>query len=249
MLRARGALLRALLPLLLIAGCHSAAADPEPLLPDLPVARIALMSSLPLVYGDAPDVQAVIAGEGDPHPFYLALNDAHQLVVLDALLPDALGDIDLLILIQPRALAPEGLVALDGFVRGGGRALIFTDPDLQWESGLGFGDPRGPLRSGLLAPLLAHWGLEMVDPELGAVTLPKSGATLVKPGQFTSVSGKTGDGACTLAESAQMARCTPGAGRAILVADADLLDPDLIAPEAAGATQNRRFIAGLVREL
>ena len=111
----------------------------------------------------------------------------------DAIDSEALADADLALLIQPRALPPQALVALDGYVRGGGRLLLFADPQLEWPSRHGLGDPRGPVRSTLISPLLAHWGLELIDPETQAVTLPKSGAVLHHPGQFVpNCRGKPG---------------------------------------------------------
>lgn len=219
------------------------------MLPDLPRSRIVLMSSLPLVYGDGADIAAVIAGQGDPHPLYRALDAAHDVVVADAIDSDVLADADLALLIQPRALPPQALVALDGYVRGGGRLLLFADPQLEWPSRLGLGDPRGPVRSALISPLLAHWGLALINPEIQAVTLPKSGATLHHAGQFVPNLGKTGDAGCTLIEAGHVARCRPGKGRAILVADADLLNPAQQGDFTDSPMVNERFVGGLLRDL
>lgn len=99
--------------------------------------RVVLMSSLPLVHGDGVDMAAILAGQSKPHPLHEELNAAHDLVVADAIDEDVLTDADLAILVQPRALPPEALVALDDYVRRGGRLLLFTDPMLEWHGGRG----------------------------------------------------------------------------------------------------------------
>ena len=214
-----------------------------------PKARIVLMSSLPLVHGDGVDLRGLIAGKADPHPLHEELKAAHELIVADSLDRDTLAKVDLVILVQPRALPPDALVALDDYVRAGGRLLLFTDPALDWPSARGFGDPLGPLRVSLASPLLRHWGIELVDPELGSVRLQPSGAVLVQPGRFVALPGKTGDAVCVVESQGYLARCRPGEGRAILVADADLLAPEMISQSAESGAANRRFTAMLMAEL
>lgn len=244
--------------MLLTAGCSAApsadsaiAADPVSLarmVPTGPRLRVVLMSSLPLVHGDGVDMNAMIAGRTDPHPLHEELNAAHDLVVADVLDRATLADADLLILVQPRALPPEALVAIDGYVRGGGRLLLFADPVLDWHGAGGLGDPLGPLRSSLISPLLGHWGLELLDPDLEIVRLQPSGTVLVHPGRFAVLPGKIGD-ACRIESDGHIARCQPGSGRALIVADADLIDPAMISISAESANANRRFIATLISDL
>ncbi len=219
------------------------------LVPDAPRMRVVLMSSLPLVHGDGIDMQAMLAGHSRPHPLHDALKSAHDLVVADALDDETLAKADLVVLVQPRALPPEALVALDAYVRGGGRLLLFADPLLEWPGGQGLADPLGPQRTSLISPLLGHWGLGLVDPETESVRLQPSGAVLVHPGIFEVLPGKIGETACRIDAQGHVARCRPGEGRAILVADADLLDPRMISDSAESAVFNRRFVAGLISEL
>lgn len=227
------------------AGAHNAA----PMVPAGPRLRVVLMSSLPLVHGDGVDMHAMIAGKTDPHPLHEQLNAAHDLIVADSLDAAALAGADLVILVQPPALPPETLVAIDDYVRGGGKLLLFADPVLEWHSGKGLGDPLGPLRSSLMSPLLKHWGLELVDPDLEMVRLRPSGAMLVHPGRFAVLPGKTGDGGCAVEMDGHVARCRPGKGRAVLVADADLIDPAMINDSAESADANSRFVATLISDL
>lgn len=220
-----------------------------PIFPNLPRQRIVLMSSLPLVYGAGVDMAGMIAGKARPHPLYSALVQDHDLVVADVLDGKALSGARLTVLVQPRALTPQELVALDGFVRGGGRLLLFADPELEWPAGMGLGDPAGPLRSSLVSPLLAHWGLELTDPGIDRVRIANSGAVLVHPGQFGELPGKSGDASCRIADSGYTARCTVGRGRAVLIADADLLDPDVLGVPGDSARANQQWVHDIVAEL
>lgn len=253
----RGALV-AMAAMLLATGCSgspaSDAAMPAdqasvpPLVPAGPRLRVVLMSSLPLVHGEGADMKAMIAGKTDPHPLHDELKAAHDLVVADAIDDEGLAGADLLILAQPPALPPQALVAIDRFVRAGGRLLLFADPALEWPGGKGLGDPLGPLRSSLISPLLGHWGLELLDPAEALVRL-KSGAVLVHPGKFAAISGKTGDADCAVEPGGYVARCRPGSGRALLVADADLIDTAMISNSAESSHANRSLVAALISEL
>ncbi|MCG6120866.1 MAG: hypothetical protein MEP44_09505, partial [Blastomonas sp.] len=102
---------------------------------------------------------------------------------------------------------------------------------------------------GLLSPLLAHWGLTLVDPDIRQVRLESSGAVLVYPGVFALVPGKTGDAVCRLEQDGHVAHCRAGSGKAALVADADLLDPAMISESAESGDANRRFVSALIRDL
>lgn len=229
-------------------GAQETARDAS-LVPPGPRLRVVLMSSLPLVHGDGVDMAAMIAGKSNPHPLHQQLKAAHDLVVADALDDQVLAGADLAILLQPRALPPEALVAVDDYVRGGGRLLLFADPVLEWPGGNGLGDPLGPLRASLISPLLRHWGLELLDPELGTVRLQPSGTVLVRPGQFSALLGKTGDAVCAIRQSGHIAHCRVGKGKAVLVADADVLDPAMISDAAMSGPANRRFVATLISGL
>lgn len=221
----------------------------SPIIPDLPRQRVALMSSLPLVYGAGVDMEGVIAGKADPHPLHQALAAGHDLVLPDALDARTLEGVRLAILVQPRALAPGEFVALDTFVRTGGRLLLFVDPMLEWPRGASLVDPQGPVRSSLMSPLLKHWGIELLNPGIESRRGGKSGALLVHPGQFGVLPGKSGDARCRVDPDALVTRCHVGAGRAILVADADLLDPEILRNTDGSGRATRRFVHDLLAEL
>lgn len=186
-----------------------------------------VMTALPVIWGEGgafdPDSRPALA--------YQALGEAFALRPLDTLEVGTLATGDLLMLAQPRLLAPAELAALDDWVRRGGKALILTDPMLAWPSELPLGDVRRPPRTGLLSPLLTQWGLRLEPgPDKGRlaeqVTVNGERRKLAMEGPGRLVT--TGN-ACTLQEP-WLARCRIGEGEAIVVADADLLRDELWAP-------------------
>ncbi|MEY4620143.1 MAG: hypothetical protein RIS65_1315, partial [Pseudomonadota bacterium] len=73
-----------------------------------------------------------------------------------------------------------------------------------------------------------HWGLELVLPIADAepMTIRKIGQLSIRtqtPGEWLKI-GRGGSGLCALEQGGLLADCKIGKGRALLVADADLLD-------------------------
>ena len=199
-----------------------------------------LMSGLPLAWG---------AGDGgflrgESSNGYRLLADEFTITNLDVLDDASLAGGRLLLLAQPRRLAPAELVRLDEWVRGGGRALILTDPLLLWPNNLPLGDGRRPPPVGMLGPLLSHWGLRLEAPEKAEVrarTLIDGGArrrlTLAAPGRLVREGG-----ACRVEEEGLIADCAIGRGRARIVADADLMHDNLwLVPGAIYRDKYRRL--------
>lgn len=219
-----GAVSFLLLVLLAITGCGNGDADGD----QNAKPRAGLMTSLPLAWGKG-DLNEVVRGESAPEPAYRELEQHFELVPLDDLEAPGDANMDLLILAQPRRLSPEELVAVDRWVREGGRALIFADPALQWESDLALGDKRRPLFTSLLSPLLSHWGLELLLPmdraEMTTRLIFEDKVLLTAvPGIFQAQSGDTVDADCAIHAEDLIARCAVGKGRVEVIADADLLD-------------------------
>jgi hypothetical protein len=136
----------------------------------------------------------------------------------------------LLLMAHPPAQPAEDLVALDQWVRGGGRVLLLADPMLEWPSERPVGDPLRPPPIFMDTGLLAHWGLRLDAPE-------ERGAVRKELGGFDVITASPGRlfGKCEISEDRMVARCTLGKGRATIVADADILDmPHL----GAGAGHN-----------
>ena len=191
----------------------------EPLAARPPAARpqLLMLTSLPLLF---------------PEGFSLSGKQALVMKRLEqryAIKPIALADADslsgarLLFMAHPRAQTAEALVDLDQWVRAGGRMLLFADPRLDWPSERPIGDRLRPPPGFADTGLLWHWGLSLEVPAVrGIVTVKLDGRSLImsSPGRLD---GKT----CGLTADRTVARCVIGRGRATIIADADLLDPQL----------------------
>lgn len=180
-------------------------------------------TGLPLFLGEG-GVGAILQEADQRAGIVRKLSEEHTLIPVDILDRAALARGGQLLLIQPRALSGEELVALDEWVRAGGRALIFADPSLVWPSELAIGDARRAPAITLLDPLLSHWGLIL---DFGEES-PEMSASATIGGFQVQVAGggrwRTTGHPCTVEERGLVADCTLGRGRALLVADADLLD-------------------------
>lgn len=193
--------------------------------PDGPKPSLGLMTTLPLQWSEG-GVEADLAEDAQPHPAFSRLSETYDVQPLDDVRD--LAEQRLLLLAQPRAFGPAELVQLDSWVRKGGRILILADPALQWGSLYPLGDKRRPLFTSMLSPLFAHWGLELVLPIADAepMAIRKIGTLSIRtqtPGEWLKI-GRGGSARCVLEEGGLLADCTIGKGRALLVADADLLD-------------------------
>jgi hypothetical protein len=198
---------------------------------------LGVFGTIPLYWGEAADLNQMLGDGAARHWARGVLEQGHVLRPLATLSAQELAPVRHLLVAQPRILSPAENVALDAWVRAGGRLLLFADPLLTAESQYSLGDPRRPQDVVLLSPLLRHWGLELrFDPagadaqgmrEIAGGVLPYD-----QPGQLVLADGDT---ACQLQASEMMAECTIGEGRVVIVADAAVLDPyhpDTDAPAA-----------------
>ncbi|MDX3901380.1 MAG: Gldg family protein [Sphingobium sp.] len=207
------------------------AADREPL---------AVVTALPLFWAEG------ASGLGDPHdaPIIAVLRTRFDVRPLDAPDPASLAAFRTLLLAQPRALSPAALVEIDDWVRAGGRAVILADPLLRWPSPLPPGDRRRPPATGLLDPLLAHWGVMLERPAGAAVAEERRLltdarlVTLAGSSHFRSATDK-----CRRRRDAPVAACAIGGGKVVLVADADLLDDRLWLHDPARPLDQRAWTA------
>lgn len=71
------------------------------------------------------------------------------------------GDVDVLMVVHPRDLPGATRYAIDQFVLGGGKAMVFVDPFS--EAAAGIPDPENPMRlhNSRLPGLFAAWGVEL----------------------------------------------------------------------------------------
>lgn len=244
----------AVVALLVLTQCSAADSPPDS---NKPSPRIQLMTSLPLVWGDNASMESILSGGAEPAPIYRYWQDRYDMAAVDSLENLEQDDPDIVILAQPRAMDPADLTILDAWVRMGGDVIILTDPDLVWPSELPLGDTRRPLASGLLSPLLGHWGLELVadtDRSTDAVDLSFGSYSFATRGvgKLQSMTASpTANVRCKMGSGDFIARCSVGLGQASIVADADFLNsaywPESIlrSPQNSGAG---RFIDSLVEE-
>lgn len=233
----------------MLAGCGRQA-------PAAPETVVGLYTSLPITWGESEDLAGFLDAGRQPHWALPVLRSAGTLVPLDTI-ADPAGKLPLpadalLVLAQPRPLSPAENVALDTWVRGGGRVLLLADPMLTGTTIFSPGDPRRPQDIAMLSPILARWGLVLQFDETQAsgermVALPDGQLPVNLPGRFRLL-GKTGDAPadCRLEAQGLLANCRAGHGRMIVIADAALLEN----PGSSGeATMRAKLLEKLLRSL
>ena len=193
--------------------------------------ELLVMSSIPLQWGDATMAQ-IASGEAEPSPLFKTLSASNTLTLIDDVHRLGKSGKAPLLLVQPRALAPTELVVLDDWVRKGGTAIVFADPALDWPSDMPLGDQRRPLFTSLLNPLFRHWGVELALPvadeeAVVATTVGKYAISLKSPGIWVLPKNSKATARCNIRKDERMAVCAVGKGKALLVADADMLQEAL----------------------
>jgi hypothetical protein len=199
-----------------------------------PVERptLLLLTSLPLVFGEDFSLQ------GGGSPALTALKERYRVVPISVTSPAELAKGRLLLMAQPQAQPPEDLVALDDWVRAGGRVLLLADPLLEWPSSQPLGDRLRPPVMFADTGLLAHWGLRLDAPDE-----PGPQTALVGGHQVETVSPGMLFGSCGIGTDRIVAHCWVGRGKATVIADADFLDVERL---GAAASHN---LDGLIGEL
>ncbi|MGN6516630.1 MAG: Gldg family protein [Rhizomicrobium sp.] len=115
--------------------------------------KVAILSSLSL---DGGGMQATLQG-GRPQPnmIYAQLQQSYDTQTLDPGFTAIPNNIDVLVVAQPGDLNARQRLAIDQFVLGGGRALIFVDPNSEMAASAGQGGPT----SSDLPQLFRAWGI------------------------------------------------------------------------------------------
>jgi hypothetical protein len=233
---------------LVLAACQGEARQPEPRDRG---AVVGLVSSLPLVMPEAADIAEQLADRSAPHWAMAVLRESGSVMPLDSLsgadgrLPLPAGA--LLVMAQPWPLSPPENVALDDWVRAGGRVLLFADPMLTFESRFALGDRRRPQDVAMLSPILTRWGLrlerdEAASPETALVAIGAARVPVALPGRFAPVEGSN----CEIEASGLLAVCRIGAGRIVALADAALFESRQDDAEATRAAALRTLLALLI---
>ncbi|WP_086607944.1 hypothetical protein [Erythrobacter donghaensis] len=216
-----------------------------------PPPAVAVMTSLPFFFPLGADMADVLSGAA-PMPWQqFAFGHCYSPVALDTLSPasgvapdivDAgpLGGHERLAVIQPRGLSPADNVALDAWVRRGGRLLLMLDPALTGEYDIPLGDPRRPSEGTLIPPVVARWGMairfdETQEPVVRNARIDEVALPLVLSGQIAITDPAAAQ--CALLADGAAARCTVGKGRVTLIADAALFEHQELAGKDGATVQ------------
>jgi hypothetical protein len=166
--------------------------------------------------------------QGGGSPALKALDTRYRVVPISVTDAPELGKGRLLLMAHPLAQPAEDLVALDQWVRNGGRVLLLADPMLEWPSSHPLGDPLRPPPMFMDTGLLAHWSLRLDAPDDRGPKGRKVGGydvLAVSPGSLF--------GGCEISADRLVAHCRIGKGAATVVGDADLLDTQDLGGRAA----------------
>ena len=147
-----------------------------------------------------------------------ALETRYKVIPIGTTDARSLGQGRLLLMAHPLAQPAEDLVALDQWIRAGGRVLVLADPLLEWPSKRPLGDKLRPPPAFADTGLLSHWGLTLTAPETGPRQSSLAGFEILtaSPGSLA--------GRCDIRDRGFVARCDVGKGEATVVADADFLN-------------------------
>ncbi len=219
----------------LLAACSTAQPAPR---------AIALFSSLPILWHETSDLRGYLGAPLPPHWALTVLKERGAVIGMDSLDRTRLKQADLLFMAQPRPLSGPENVALDRWVRGGGRLVLFADPMLTAHSAFALGDKRRPQDIVMLSPILAHWGLRLnfdADQPGGEHSVKALGFDLPVdlPGRLEALPGHR---ACAVLADGLLAQCRIGKGTTLLINDAALLEE----AEGTRAEQRASILRGLL---
>ncbi|MGV7121947.1 Gldg family protein [Sphingopyxis sp. 550A] len=186
-------------------------------------APVTMLTGLPLRWSADGDMAAMIAQGMSDDPALQRIEAAGPVRLIDSLIDHPPAPGGTLFLAHPRALAPRELVAVDAFVRGGGRAVILADALSGWPARHPLGDPRNPPVTSLLTPLLDHWGVTLGAAPAGergplAIDIDGARLRLFSAGQFERFPAT-----CQAHAGRRILHCRIDRGEAWLVGDADLI--------------------------
>ena len=170
--------------------------------PDLPI--VGLVSSLPLRGGSQPAAQPGQPPQQlPPWPILDLVQRRYELRDLaPATLTEIDEDIDLLLLIHPKGLTPEGSYAIDQFALRGGKVVAFIDPFCYLDPARQSQDPMAALNNSSdsgIDQLLLAWGVALqpsriVGDSVGALTVRDRANQPVKMPLAFGITDETIDG-------------------------------------------------------
>jgi ABC-type uncharacterized transport system involved in gliding motility auxiliary subunit len=124
---------------------------------------VGIMSGLPINGGKMPM-------NNQPTPPWLIMDQIREFFdvrMLDETIDKVPSDIDVLMVVQPMKLTPDAAYAIDQYVLGGGKALVFVDPVPETAYVQTLSDKsKGGMDQ--LAKILKSWGVEFVENKVAA---------------------------------------------------------------------------------
>lgn len=201
---------------------------------------VTMLTGLPLRWSANSSIAAMIAEGTNDDPALARLAAAGPVSLVDSLADHVPPPGGTLLIAHPRALAPQELVAIDAFVRGGGRAVVLADALSGWPARHRLGDPRNAPITSLLTPLLDHWGVTLGaapggKSEVLPVDVDGARLRLFSAGRLDRLPPQ-----CRAYAQRHAARCRIGEGEVWLIGDADLLFEPLWRPFVPGAHHLRQ---------
>ena len=196
---------------------------------------LGLVTSLPIYWGEPGELGDLLNRSAAPHRVRTLLEKDYTLLPLDALgMPDGtldseLGRLNRLLVAQPRALTPADNVALDSWVRAGGRLLLVLDPMMTDHSAYAVGDKRRYNDVALIPPVLNRWGLALAYAEGAQPRQVRFNGTRLpvdESGTLAASGESEPDSSCRVEADGVIARCRIGKGSVLVVADAAFLNAD-----------------------
>jgi len=134
--------------------------------------KIGIISGLP-IFGGSPMMGQ--PGGMQPWIFISELRKTYNVVEINPAATSIDGDVNLLIILHPKAIDDALLYAIDQYVLGGGNVMAFVDPFSVTDSGAAGGGSN----ASELKKLLTAWGLEM---DMGKVVVDYDFATKLRSG-------------------------------------------------------------------
>lgn len=211
--------------------------------------KLGLMTSLPLYWSLEAELEDFAQGIGSVPWQRTLLERQFELVPLDTLSPipalspgspdlDPLAGLERIAVIQPRGLSPADNVALDEWVKAGGQLLLVLDPELTGHYEAALGDPRRPVDTALVPPVVARWGLVGAfdaeqDAEVSYAQLPGGAVPLLMSGETQANDAAGGTDGCVTHESRALVHCdNVGKGTVTYLHDAAVFEhPELVGEE------------------
>lgn len=201
---------------------------------------VTMLTGLPLRWSGGGDFASMITAGAADDPALARLEAAGPVLLVDSLVDHVPPPGARLLIAHPRALAPRELVAIDLFVRGGGRAVVLADALSGWPARHPLGDPRNPPVTSLLTPLLDHWGVTLAaapadQRQAHAADIDSARLNLFSAGRFERLPST-----CRGFAGRRVAHCRIGDGEVWLVGDADLIFAPLWRPPVPAAVHLRQ---------